>query len=342
MDVIVIGGGIAGVSIAYELADQHTVTLLEAERSLAVHTTGRSAATWIGSYGPPGVRAYSADSLPWLLEPPFETDGPIATPLTCLWIARAGASSDIEKLARETGLDTISGADAEVHCPVLNPGVVELAAIDETAKELDVAALHHGYTKSFRARGGKVVTGARIADAKFAGGQWTLTSEAGDSFVARVVVNAAGAWADMVGSIFGAQPQGLVPRRRSIFQSPTNQKVAGLPFTAEVSGSFYFKPEGDAVLCSPADATDTEPGDPKPDELEIARTIEEINKTTTLGLRSVRTAWAGLRTFGPTGEPIVEWDASVDGLFWFAGQGGYGIQMGPALAQFGAQLVLDR
>lgn len=341
MRILVIGGGIAGVSIACELADSFDVTVLEAEKSLALHTTGRSAATWIGSYGPPNVRTFSEASLPWLLDPPIDVDGPLARDMECLWIGEAG-HDDIARLCADTGIELLTGAEAEKFNPVLRPGVVEAAALDRAAKDLDVAGLHHAYVRELRARGGRVVTSARLAAAERGVSEaatWHVRTESGEEFEADVLVNAAGAWGDIVAERCGAAPIGLQPMRRSIFTSPTQADVSAIPFTAEFNGHFYFKAEGDTVLCSPQDATAEDPGDPKPDQLEIARTIEHINELTTLGLRSVRTSWAGQRTFTPEGEPRVAWDGRVDGFFWYVGQGGWGIQMAPALARHGASQI---
>lgn len=339
MDVIVIGGGIAGVSLAYELAADRRVLLLEAEKSLATHTTGRSAATWIGSYGPPVVREFTAASLPFLLDPPFEVDGPVGTPMACLWLGVNGHDDDVRRLVAETAATLVDGAEAERLCPVLRPGIVAVAAWDRTALDLDVMGLHHAYARAFRARGGVVVSSARVASAARSDGLWNLTTTTGGTYAAPVVINAAGAWGDVVGAMFGAERLRLEPRRRTIFQSPTTASLDGVPFTAGIDDGFYFKAEGGAVLCSPQDATLHAPGDPKPDELEIARAIEEVNVFTTLGLRSVRTAWAGLRTFSPDGNPVVRWSTDAEGLFWFVGQAGYGIQMAPALAAHAAALI---
>jgi D-arginine dehydrogenase len=339
MRVVIIGGGIAGVSIGYELADDFDVTLLEAESSLAMHTTGRSAATWIGSYGPEQVRYWSHESLPWLLDPPIAVDGPLATDMSCLWVAPAGDEQALRDMVHETHIEILSVPEACEFNPVLRPEAFALAAVDHEAKDLDVAGLHHAYTRALRARGGRVEVNARVTSATCAQNVWTITTERGDNYRADLVINAAGAWGDVVGSIFGARLQGLKPRRRTIFISPTEADLRGIPFTIEYNGSFYFKREGDAVLCSPQDATDHAPGDPRPDQLEIARTIEEINEMTTLNLRSVRTSWAGLRTFMPDGEPHVGLDERADAFFWFVGQGGYGIQMAPALARHGAAEV---
>lgn len=339
MRVLVVGGGIAGVSIGYELAEGHEVTVLEAEKSLALHTTGRSAATWIGSYGPPGVRDFSAKSLAWLLDPPIPTDGPIATAMECLWVADEDHTAGLRDLIEATGIEELTPEEATKINPVLRPEAIALGALDREARDLDVSGLHHAYTRALRARGGTVVTSARVAEATRHGDTWRVTTTSGDVVEAEVVVDAAGAWGDEVAKAFGAQPIGLAPKRRTLFTSPTHADLTHVPFTAGHDGSFYFKSEGDTVLCSPQEATDHEPGDPKPDELEIARAIERINDLTTLGLRSVRSAWAGLRTFTPSGEPHVAWDPSIDGFFWFVGQGGWGIQMAPALAQFGAAQI---
>ncbi|MCL3838790.1 NAD(P)/FAD-dependent oxidoreductase [Aeromicrobium duanguangcaii] len=339
MDVIVIGGGISGLALAYELAADREVLLLEAERSLGLHTTGRSAATWIGSYGPPVVREFTTASHDYLIDPPFDIDGPVASSMSCLWLGVNGRDAEVHRLVAETAAELVDGTEAERLCPVLRPGYIAVAAWDETALDLDVMGLHHAYTRAFRARGGTVVTSARVASALRDAGEWAVTTTSGDVFRAHVVVNAAGAWGDVVGGLFGAERLRLEPRRRTLFQSPTSVSLEGVPFTAGIDDGFYFKAEGGAVLCSPQDATLHEPGDPKPDELEIARAIEAVNDVTTLGLRSVRTAWAGLRTFAPDGNPVTRWDMKADGFFWYVGQAGYGIQMAPALAQHAANLV---
>lgn len=341
MDVVVIGGGIAGASIAYELSADREVVLLEAEKSLAMHTTGRSAATWIGSYGPPRSRQFTAQSLAWLADPPIDVDGPVIRPLTCLWVGQEKDVAAVRGLVAETGTTFVTADEARELNPLLRPGWAAAGAFDDTAQDVDVAVLHHAYVRAFTRRGGSVRTLSRVVGARRAAGasDWEVLLGSGESVSAPTVVVAAGAWGDVVGGLFGAAPLGLVARRRSIFTSPTDQEVTAMPFTAAVDDSFYVKPEGVTVLASPQDASEHDPGDPKPDQLEIARSIEAINEATTLGLRSVRTAWAGLRTFAPDGEPVVGWDPSVAGLFWFVGQGGYGIQMSPALALHGADLL---
>lgn len=341
-DAVVVGGGIAGVSIAFELAGHRSVCVLEAERELATHTTGRSAATWVAGYGPPVVQDLTLRSRAFLDDPPLDVGGPITTPLHCLHVGTT-ETPDPTALAAElvasTGASVLTAAEAERHNPLLRPGVVTTAVLDPTAAELDVHGLHQGYVRGVRARGGDVRRSARPLDAKRRDGRWHLTTADGD-LTADVVVDAAGAWGDEVGALFGSVGHQLEPRRRSVFVSPTRSSLADVPFTCDLAGGWYFKAEGDAVLCSPEDACPHPPGDPRPDELEIARCLDSINGVTTLGLRSVRTSWAGLRTFAPHGEPVARWDDDVDGLFWFVGQGGYGIQIAPALAVDGAARVL--
>lgn len=343
-DVVVIGGGIAGVSIAHELAADRSVCVLEAERELATHTTGRSAATWVAGYGPAIVQELTLSSRPFLDDPPLDVEGPLAVPLPCLYVGTAGtpdAEAAAAGVVAATGASVLTPEEAERLNPVLRPGLVSTAVLDPTAAALDVHGLHQGYVRGLRVRGGVVRRSARVLAAGRHGSRWRLASSDSE-LSATVVVNAAGAWGDEVGEAFGSAGHALDARRRSVFVSPTGAALDRLPFTCDLAGEWYFKAEGDAVLCSPEDATSHVPGDPRPDELEIARALDDINEVTTLGLRSVRTSWAGLRTFAPHGEPVAAWDEEVEGLFWLVGLGGYGIQIAPALAARSAELVRAR
>ncbi|GAA1916666.1 NAD(P)/FAD-dependent oxidoreductase [Nocardioides marmoribigeumensis] len=341
-DVVVVGGGIAGVSIAHELAADRSVCVLEAEDELARHTTGRSAATWVAGYGPAGVQELTLLSRAFFDDPPLDVDGALATPLPCLYVGTAetpDAEASAAEVVAATGASALTPEEAERLLPVLRPGVVTTAVLDPTCAELDVHGLHQGFVRGLRARGGVVRRRARVLSARRRVGRWSVGTTDGD-LSADVVVNAAGAWADQVGRVFGSEGHALEARRRSVFVSPTREPLRDLPFTCDLAGGWYAKPEGDAVLCSPEDAEPHPPGDPRPDELEVARALEAINEVTTLGLRSVRTSWAGLRVFAPHGEPVAAWDEEVPQLFWLAGLGGYGIQVAPALAARSAELVL--
>lgn len=335
-DVIVIGGGMAGVSIGYELAADRRVLLLEMEQTLAFHTTGRSAAMFLESYGGPAVRALTVASRSFL------ESLDVLAPLPMLYIGRAGRGPAVRALhdavcTLAPTVQLLDGAQAERVQPLLQHGAVEAALLEPDAEEIDVHALHQHYLRGLRERGGSVRTTAAVESARLRSGEWQV-SAADETWTAPVVVNAAGAWADDVAAVFEARPVGLRPLRRTAFIADAPPGVSG-PLIADVDDAFYVKPERGRVLCSPADETPQPPGDARADELEIARAIEVINEVTTLDVQHVRSRWAGLRTFAADRSPVVGFDDTQPGFFWFAGQGGYGIQLAPALARTGAALV---
>ncbi len=329
-DVIVIGGGMAGVSLAYELAADRQVVLLEMEPTLAYHTTGRSAAMFLESYGGPTIRALTMSSRAFLAE------RQVLTPLPMLHVGRPGRGHVVEELysaVRVLVPDVeLLDADQVVRAqPLLRPGVVELALLEPAAMEIDVHSLHQFYVHGLRERGGRIVAGSRVNSAEHREGAWRLsTGEA--EWRAPVVANAAGAWADVVARTFNARPAGLQALRRTAFivDAPRGARE---PMIADIDDAFYLKPDAGKLLCSPADETLQEPGDARADEVEIARAIDVINEVTTLDVRHVRARWAGLRTFVADRSPVVGFDDEQPGLFWFAAQGGYGIQTAPALAR---------
>ncbi|MDH2416134.1 FAD-dependent oxidoreductase [Nocardioides sp. CER19] len=346
-DAIVIGGGIAGVSLAYELASERTVVLLEAESTLAHHTTGRSAATWLGTYGNEPVRALAAASRSFLVEPPEAMfEAPLTKPLGLLYVAGLGQSAALRALHRSVAELTpeaqlLDRQETLAANRLLHPERIEGGLIEPGAMDVDVNELHAGYARALRRRGGQIVTRSRVIAAERVSTGWRVTTSAGDTYTSPVVVNAAGAWVDEVAALHGAAPIGVRPLRRTMFAAPADGvDLASVPMTFAIDHSFYFKPEGPQLLCSPQDETLSPPGDAKPDELEIARAIEAINEITTLNIRHVRSPWAGLRTFAPDSTPVVGWAADADDLYWYAGQGGYGIQIGPAMARFAAAEIL--
>jgi D-arginine dehydrogenase len=194
--------------------------------------------------------------------------------------------------------------------------------------------------RAARVAGAEIWTGAEVLGADVGVGGRLIVDTTAGRLSADVVVNAAGAWADAVAEAFGAAPVGLRPLRRTVAVARASRPVdPDWPFVVDLGGRFYFKPEGPNVLASPADETPEAPGDPRADELDVALTLDRVNEVSDLGLRSVQSSWAGLRTFAPDGNPVVGFDPAVPGLFWFAGQGGYGIQIAPALAELGAALL---
>ena len=335
-DVAVVGAGMAGVSVAYELAARRSVVVLEQEGQAAYHTTGRSAAMFLESYGSPEVRELTVES-----RAAFDRLGSILKPRPLLWVAPSSQMGELAEIsAEQPALPVLTGPEAEARCPALRTGWCAAALTENDAEEIDVLGLHQHYLGNARRRGARVVLRARVEAADHDGARWHLTTEAGP-VKAEVVVNAAGAWADRLAELLGAPPIGLRPLRRTAAVARARAVDPAWPLVADMAETFYFRPEGADVLLSPADETLSEPCDARPDDLDVARALERVNEATTLELRSVVAAWAGLRTFTPDRNPVTGADpAAPEGLFWLAGQGGYGIQMAPALARLAARAVL--
>lgn len=338
MKVLIIGGGIAGVSLGSELAVDHDVVVLEAEQTLAHHSTGRSAALFVEGYGPATVQALTRASGPLFDALTQEHQRPLLTPRGAILTAWDPATVAMLEL-QLPGLEPLTAEQVTNLCPVIRSDDLLLAAIDRQARDIDVMALHEIFVSTLRARGGKTVTGARVSRANKQEGVWTLTTNDGRAWSADVVVNAAGAWGDQVANLFGVRGNDLSPCRRTVVIARTARAVdVGWPVIVDAAEAWYFKPEGGALLLSPGDETPVEPGDAKPDPLDIATVLDRVNAVTDLELRSVQTAWAGLRTFAPDRVPVVGAHPEEPSLFCFVGQGGYGIQMAPALARAGAEI----
>ncbi|MGZ4722968.1 MAG: NAD(P)/FAD-dependent oxidoreductase, partial [Ilumatobacteraceae bacterium] len=341
-----VGGGIAGVSIGYELAADRSVGLLEMEATLAFHTTGRSVATFLESYGGRTIRLLTTASRAFMEDPPDGFDRPLLKPLPLVWVAPHSDLEDLHSMHAAVtefvpDVRALSADEVVDRTKVIRRDWVAGGLLEPGASEIDVAALHGGYAGRLRARGGEIHTSAGVVAMKRSGDLWHVVDRAGNSYLAPVVVNAAGSWCDLVAEIAGARPVGIHPLRRTVFTigAPDELDPLSIPLVADVAGTFYFKPEGPQILCSPADEVPSEPCDARPEELDIAKAIDVINSATTLDIRHVRSSWAGLRNFVADRSPVAGFDDAVEGFFWFAGQGGYGIQISPALAQAGASLV---
>ena len=345
-DVIVIGGGIGGVSLGYELAIDRRVTLLERESTLAFHTTGRSAALFLETYGNSTIRALTTASRAFLADPPEHFRTELLAPRPLLQFAAIGRGDALEAMYADVSRLTpdarlVTPTDACTLFPPLRPDLIDCALYEPHSMEVDVHALHQGFVRGLRDRGGQVHTGTGVTQLGRVDGLWHVHTTDGSVHTAPLVVDAAGAWADVVGGMAGADPIGLVPMRRSVFMiaAPDDLDTANLATLSDMDEKFYIKPEGTQLLCSPADETPTEPSDARPDELEIARAFDDIAEATTLTGRHLRSSWAGLRSFVPDRTPVVGFDPSIEGFFWCAGQGGYGIQTCAALARVGAAIV---
>jgi D-arginine dehydrogenase len=349
-DIAVIGAGIAGASVASHLAAHHSVVLLERESQPGYHSTGRSAAMFMESYGPPAVRALTRASRAFYSAPPAGfAERPLLSDRGTLYLAAPGQS---ETLAREydqlaptcPGLLKLDREQTLARVACLRPDQVLGAMFDATSMDIDVHSLHQGYLKTMRQRGGMLRCDADVRMVRRNGQGWELQMSKGDPVRARLVVNAAGAWADAIGALMGAQRIGLVPHRRTAFtfQPPEGMAVAHWPVVASLDETWYFKPDAGVLLGSPANADPTVPHDVVAEELDVATGIHHIEAATTLSIRRPLRTWAGLRSFVPDGELVIGWDPVCEGLFWVAGQGGYGIQSAPGASALAAALLLGQ
>ncbi len=343
-----IGGGIAGASVAYELAADTSVLLLEAETVAGRHSTARSAATYVPGHGAAPVRDLIVASGPRFATLAAELGTPpLLTPRPVLWVACDDEGEDaldgvLAERAGEPGAPVrISGAEARAHCPVLHS--VRAAGLTAGGADIDTDALHQGYLRGLKARGGRVRTAAPATAITRDGAGWRVT--AGDlTHTADVVVDAAGAWADEVAALAGVPRIGLRPYRRTlaVARVPDPSRTRGGPMVLDAAQRFYFKAEGDDLLVSRADETPAEPGDARADDADVALALERVEAVTGLGLRSVRTSWAGLRSFVADRCPVIGSWPEQPGFVFVAGQGGSGIESAPALSALAADVVRGR
>jgi D-arginine dehydrogenase len=339
-DVAIIGGGIAGASLAAELAPHASVVLLEAEDICGYHSTGRSAAFWHETLGGPKVQPLTTASLATLQA------GGFLSPRVSLEVAEADQLARLETFERSfdgTGvrLRTVDATGIRALVPRAKP-VLVAGLVEEDCADIDVAALHQDYLARFRRAGGGIETGFRVATIAHDGQAWSV-SDGARTVVATTVVNAAGAWADPVAKLAGTQPIGVQPKQRTIAQCRVNgdDVPADLPLVIDIAGTYYFKPEGpNRVWVSPHDETPVDAGDVAPEELDVAIAIDRFETVTDWKVVAVERKWAGLRSFAPDRLPVYGFADDVPHFFWCAGQGGYGIQTAPAAARMCAAMVL--
>ncbi|MDH3667062.1 MAG: FAD-binding oxidoreductase [Paracoccaceae bacterium] len=351
-DILVIGAGIAGASAAWALSVNAEVVLLETEDQPGYHTTGRSAALFTETYGNAVIRRLTSAGRGFFKDPPEGFgDHPLLTPRGALFLARPDQITALDAAEAEVratappGVAPVErlGSDEVVRANgAIRPGYAAGGLLEPAAEDIDVHALHTGFLRGLRARGSRVVTGAKVQALTRAVGIWTAETKAGD-FAARVVVNAAGAWCDEVAALAGATPVGLVPKRRTAFtfDPPDGLDPGGWPATIDVDEQFFFRPDAGRIMGSPADETPSPPCDAQPDEMDLALGAHRIEQATVLQVRRLVTKWAGLRCFVADKTPVVGFDDAAEGFFWLAGQGGYGIQTSPALGRAAAALITE-
>ncbi len=348
-DVVVIGGGMAGAAAAYELAARCRVVLVERETVCGYHATGRSAASFTENYGNRVIRRLATAGRAFFESPPAGfADHPLVRRRGMLTIARADQRSALgRELARANEsaptVHAIDRAEALRLVPVLSSDYLAEAIFEPGSLDIDVDALHQGFLRGLRRRGGTIMTSAEVSALSRRHGAWRVQS-AEEPISAGLVVNAGGAWADVVAELAGLPTLGLVPKRRTAFNiaAPAGYDPTEWPLVNDVGGEFYFKPDAGQLLVSPADATPSAPTDAQPEELDVATGVDRIERATTIRVTRVAHKWAGLRTFAADGSPVVGFDGMAEGFFWLAGQGGYGIKTAPALARTTASLVFDR
>jgi D-arginine dehydrogenase len=346
-DFAIVGAGIAGVSLAYHLAPQARVIILEREHVPAYHTTGRSAALHSETYGSPEIRAITVAAGRFYRKPPDGfADHPLLTPRGALLAGRAPQAAAVRKAAAEFAalvptVRWLEPAEAARRQPLLRPEACAGGAVFEEAEDMDVAAIHAGFLKGARAAGTKLRLRAEVIALDRAEGLWRIRLSDGATILAAQFVNAAGAWADVVAGLAGAAPVGLIPKRRTAFtfDAPAGVALELLPAVIDFDESWYIKPESGQILGSPADETPSPPCDAQPEELDIAIAVDRIQTSTILQIARIKNKWAGLRSFVADKNLVIGFDPLVEGFFWLAGQGGYGIQTAAAAGRLAASLV---
>lgn len=342
-DIVIIGAGIAGISAGARLSSHADVIVLEREPVPGMHATGRSAATYIRNYGNATLRALNAASHADLATPlPEFSEAGFLSPRGLLYLAKPEDSAALDdELDDAKGMQEITVEEATRHFPILRPGLFSRAAIEPDASDIDVDRLMQSFLRQMRAAGGRLVTEVEVLGLHRVGGNWQIETTTG-SYVAPTVVNAAGAWADLIGLMAGARAKGLVPKRRSAALLPfADRDVTHWPLVASIAEDWYAKPDAGRLLVSPADQDPVAPMDAWPDEMVLAEGLHRFELATQVSVTRIEHKWAGLRTFAPDKTPVVGFDPDVQDFFWLAGQGGYGIQTAPALSQIAADLVMS-
>ncbi|MGN6022778.1 NAD(P)/FAD-dependent oxidoreductase [Alcaligenes faecalis] len=347
-DYVIVGAGMAGVSLAYRLPESAQVLVLERESHAAYHATGRSAAMFVETYGTETIRALTVAGNDFFSHPPAGfSDQPILLPRGVLYVGTAEQQGLLDSQYQdwhEQGLDVsrLSAEEALAMVPCLDPAQLAGALYDGQGQDMDVHALHQGFLKGAQAKGVKLRLDTEVLSAKWDGECWEvqLNSEP-TTLRTRVLVNAAGAWADTLAERCGVQALGIQPKRRSafLFSPPEGVDHREWPAVIDIGEEFYFKPDAGMLLGSPANADDVDAHDVVAEELDVATGIYRIEERTQLRIRRPSHTWAGLRSFAPDGELVIGQDAQCPGFFWLAGQGGYGIQTAAGASLLAASLL---
>ena len=350
-DVLIIGGGIAGLSAAARLARHVRVTVIEAEAAIGYHSSGRSVSFSHYGIGNSEVRGMTAWSRAFFeAQPDGFCETPIARTFPSLYVASEASLPALDALDAEMrrytdAIETIDEAALPSFCPVLRTGPDHAVRglLDPTGLKLDADALLQSFARQLRAAGGEIVTGRRIAGIEATGTGWEVRSESGERWSAPILINAAGAWGDRIAALAGVAPIGLQPKRRTIIvvDPPTGADIASWPFLHNVAGDFYMLPEAGQLLVSPVDEVEDQACDAQPEDYDVALAADRLEHYTSLSVSRIAHRWAGLRSFVADRVPTAGFDPDAPGFFWLVGQGGYGLQTAPAMAAIVEALVTD-
>lgn len=324
------------------------MTVLEAEESIGYHSTGRSATMLHYALGNPVVRELTLASRPLFDQPPEDfTDVPLGKVMPVLVFAAEDELAALDELDRAiapfAALERVGREEMTRLCPMLRTGKGGAVSglVDPNGLRLDPHALLQANLRKLRHGGGNLVTSARVEAIGRSAGRWQVRDEGGRSFSAGILVNAAGAWCDAIARLAGVAPLGLEPKRRTIitFDAPEGCDPADWPFAKTVGEELYFAPESGRVFASPMDEVPTNPCDAQPEDYEVALAAQRVEERTTMKVSRIAHKWAGLRTFAPDRKPVAGFAADCEDFFWLAGQGGFGIQTSPMIAEATASLI---
>lgn len=338
--IVVIGGGIAGLSLAAAVADGVDVTVIERECQLGYHASGRSAALFTETYGNRLVRGLTIASRKAIFDGGF-----VAHKRGALHVGRADDAAAIDRLAGELqalvpSVRRLTAAEVHALVPVIDPSTTCGGVYEPGAVDVDTARMLAASASALKGRGGVIRTGEEVLGIARQGGGFTVTTSAG-VYTADIVVNAAGAWVDVVAGLAGLPRLGFQPKRRTafLFDPPEGVDISSWPLVVDLHEKFYFKPDAGRLIGSPADETDSEPCDAYPEDIDVAIAVDRIERVTSMLIGRPSTPWAGLRTFSPDRSPVAGFDPRLPGFFWLGGQGGYGFQVSLTLARIGAALM---
>ena len=342
-DIIVIGAGLAGASVAALLSKTKSVTILEMEAHAGYHTTGRSAALFTENYGTPSIRALTRASRAFFEDTPLGfSDNPLLTPRGIIYLARTDQLEKLKEFRRSSqGVEELSVAELQSRIPHLNKRNIAAGMLEKDAADIDVNALHLGYLRQAKNNGAQLLCNQYVTSLECSGGVWIVVTNKGQ-YQAPIIINAAGAWADEIAKMGGVQPVGLQPLKRTAavvqFDKPIDRDMC---FLNDIDENWYCKPEGSNLFLSPEDEIPSPPCDAWAEDIDVATVIERITEVLDIEPVKVESSWAGLRTFAPDRNFVIGFEPTVPGFFWLAGQGGYGIQTAPASAALATSLVLN-